>query len=152
MRETLTIWTIGYGGRSKKNLLEILKEHNIRVVVDVRSFPTSKVEDFKRENMAKWLSENSKKYVWLGKELGGYRRGGYEKYMKSDDFKRGIEKLIEIAKKNKTCILCLERNPKYCHRRFIAAYLTHIGIKVVHILKKDAYVCHISDYAKEGEK
>ncbi|MEM2691803.1 MAG: DUF488 domain-containing protein, partial [Candidatus Bathyarchaeia archaeon] len=35
--------------------LELLREHGIQVLVDIRSFPTSKIEHFKREQMEKWL-------------------------------------------------------------------------------------------------
>jgi uncharacterized protein (DUF488 family) len=55
--------------------LELLKEHAIQVLADIRSFPTSKIEHFKKEAMEKWLPEHGVEYLWLGRELGGYRRG-----------------------------------------------------------------------------
>ncbi|MEM3357056.1 MAG: DUF488 domain-containing protein [Candidatus Bathyarchaeia archaeon] len=131
-----TIWTIGHSNRSKNAFLEMLKEHEIQVLVDIRSFPTSKVEHFKRENLEKWLPENGIEYVWLGKELGGYRKGGYKRHMRTKLFKEGIKKLMEIATQKRTCIMCMETNPKYCHRRFIAAHLERKGVKVVHIISK----------------
>jgi uncharacterized protein (DUF488 family) len=134
-RET-TLWTIGYSNRSVNTFLELLKEHEIQVLVDVRHFPTSKMEHFKREQMEKWLLENGVEYVWLGKELGGYRKGGYKRYMRTKMFREGIKKLLDIASQKKTCIMCLEPNPKYCHRRFIAAYLERKGVKVIHITAK----------------
>ena len=132
----ITIWTIGHSNRSIETFAGLLKEHEIRTVVDIRSFPTSKIEHFKKEEMEKWLPENGIKYIFLGKELGGYRRGGYRAYMKTDQFREGIEKLIEISKKYRTCIMCMEPNSKYCHRRFISAHLEVKGIEVVHILKE----------------
>jgi uncharacterized protein (DUF488 family) len=74
--------------------LQLLKEHNIEVLVDVRSFPTSKIEHFKREEMEHWLLEHYVDYIWLGKELGGYRQGGYRAHMRTRLFKEGIKKLI----------------------------------------------------------
>ncbi|MDH7606332.1 MAG: DUF488 domain-containing protein [Candidatus Bathyarchaeota archaeon] len=131
-----TIWTVGHSSRSMNAFLELLKEHEIQVLADVRSFPTSKVEHFKKENMEKWLPENGIVYVWLGKELGGYRKGGYKRHMRTNLFKEGIKKLLEIASQKRTCIMCLEPNPKYCHRRFIAAHLERKGVKVVHIIAR----------------
>jgi len=61
----VSIWTIGHSNRSIETFLELLKEHNIEVLVDVRSFPTSKVEHFKREEMGRWLPQNGVEYVWL---------------------------------------------------------------------------------------
>jgi len=130
------LWTIGHSNRSMETFLELLREHNIQVLADVRSFPTSKVEHFKREEMECWLPERGIEYVWLGKELGGYRRGGYRTHMRTKIFREGIKKLLEIAASKRTCIMCMEPNPKYCHRRFISAHLERKGGKVVHIITK----------------
>jgi len=134
--DNVSIWTIGHSNRSMETFLELLREHNIWILVDVRSFPTSKIEHFKREEMERWLPKHGIEYVWLGKELGGYRRGGYRRHMRTKPFKEGINKLLEIAALNRTCIMCMEPNPKYCHRRFISAYLERKGVNVLHIISK----------------
>jgi len=130
------VWTIGHSNRSMETFLELLREHNIQILVDVRSFPTSKIEHFKREEMERWLPKHGIEYVWLGKELGGYRRGGYRKHMRTKLFKEGINKLLEIAAVKRTCIMCMEPNPKYCHRRFISAYSEKKGVNILHIITK----------------
>jgi len=56
--------------------------------------------------------------------------------MRTKLFKDGIERLFEIAGQKRTCMMCLEPNPKYCHRRFISAYLERKGVRVVHIIAK----------------
>jgi uncharacterized protein (DUF488 family) len=133
--QTIT-WTIGHSNRSIEKFLELLNEHEIQVLVDVRSFPTSKIEHFKREQMETWLTQYGIEYVWLGKELGGYRRGGYKKHVRTKTFREGIRRLLEIAKNKRACIMCMEVNPKYCHRRFISAHLERKGVKVQHIIEK----------------
>lgn len=132
----LQIWTIGHSNRSSTAFLNLLREHEIQVIADVRSFPTSKIEHFKKEYMEKWLPEHSVEYVWLGKELGGYRKGGYKKHMKTKIFKEGVKQLLEIARNKRTCLMCMEVNPKYCHRKFISKYLEKKGVKVIHIIAK----------------
>ena len=134
--QKLRIWTIGHSNRSIEVFLELLREHSIQVLADIRSFPTSKIEHFKREEMERWLPENGIEYVWLGKELGGYRKGGYKRHMRTKLFREGVKKLLEIAKQKRTCIMCMEKNPKYCHRRFISAYLERKGVEVIHIIEK----------------
>lgn len=114
----------------------MLKEHKIEVLVDVRRFPTSKVEHFRKEAMEQRLPEQGIEYVWLGEELGGYRHGGYKAYMRTELFKDGTKRLSEIASQKRTCIMCMEPNPKYCHRRFISAYLESEDTKVAHIIAK----------------
>ena len=132
----LTIWTIGHSNRSKEEFLNLLREHSIEVLADIRSFPTSKIEHFKKENLEKWLPENGVEYVWLGKELGGYRKGGYKRHMRTKLFREGVQRLLEIAKQKRTCMMCMEKNPKYCHRRFLSAYLERKGVEVIHIIEK----------------
>jgi uncharacterized protein (DUF488 family) len=134
--DNISVWTIGHSNRSKETFLELVKEHNIEVLVDVRSFPTSKIEHFKREEMEHWLLEHDIEYVWLGKELGGYRQGGYKTHMRTKLFKEGIKRLLEIAADKRMCIMCMEPNPKYCHRRFISTHLERKGAKVIHIITK----------------
>ena len=134
--QKLRIWTIGHSNRSIEVFLELLREHSIQVLADIKSFPTSKIEHFKREEMERWLPENGIEYVWLGKELGGYRKGGYKRHMRTKLFREGVKKLLEIAKEKRTCIMCMEKNPKYCHRRFISAYLERKGVEVIHIIEK----------------
>ncbi|MFQ6064556.1 MAG: DUF488 family protein [Candidatus Bathyarchaeia archaeon] len=132
----ISIWTIGHSNRSTKYFLDLLAEHGIEVLIDVRRFPTSKVEHFRREEMEKWLRKHGIEYIWMGGELGGYRRGGYRVYMKTKQFAEGAARLLELAKEKRVCIMCLEPNPKYCHRRYISAYLEKQNVKVIHILKK----------------
>jgi len=133
---SLTIWTIGHSNRSKEEFLNLLREHSIEVLADIRSFPTSKIEHFKKENLEKWLPENGVEYMWLGKELGGYRKGGYKRHMRTKLFREGVQKLLEIAKQKRTCMMCMEKNPKYCHRRFLSAHLERKGVEVIHIIER----------------
>ncbi|MGD8506103.1 MAG: DUF488 domain-containing protein [Candidatus Bathyarchaeota archaeon] len=131
-----TIWIIGHSNRTQESIIELLREHKIEVLVDIRRFPTSKVEHFKKEAMEKWMPEQGIEYVWLGEELGGYRRGGYKAYMRTKLFKQGKQRLLAILKQKKTCIMCMEPNPKYCHRRFISADLERQDTRVLHIIAK----------------
>ena len=136
MEEKLRICTIGHSNRSIDTFLEFLSEHEIQILVDVRSFPTSKIEHFKREEMEKRLPEHGIEYVWLGKELGGYRRGGYKRHMRTKFFREEVKQLLEIAEAERACIMCMEVKPKHCHRRFISAHLERKGVKVIHIIAK----------------
>ncbi len=130
------IFTLGTSKRSEEDFIEILLFYGIENVVDVRSFPRSKIEIFCRENLSELLHREGLKYTFLGRELGGLRKGGYDSYTKTPEFALGIDKLEEIAGRGLSVIICAERFPWKCHRRWIAREMHHRGWHVIHIIDK----------------
>ncbi|MGQ9854113.1 MAG: DUF488 domain-containing protein, partial [Candidatus Oleimicrobiaceae bacterium] len=112
-----------------------LRAHGIRRIVDVRRFPTSRsFPHFDQEPLRGALSEAGIEYRWLGPNLGGFRSGGYEAYMRTQAFAAGIAELRDLATGLPTAIMCSEGLFFRCHRRFIAEELVRQGWRVVHIL------------------
>jgi len=107
---------------------------NVKVVVDVRRFPTSRFKHFEGEELSRLLKGEGFSYVYLGEELGGYRRGGYEAYLGRQEFRQGLEKLEELARQMRVVVLCAERLPWRCHRRFIGQELERDGFRVEHVI------------------
>ena len=130
------IYTLGTSTRAMDEFIELLTCHNVDVVVDVRRFPTSRFKHFCREKLEGLLPQAGIDYVYMGKELGGYRRGGYQNFMASPQFQGGIGRLEEIARQKRTAVICAERFPWRCHRRFIALELERRGWRVSHIIDK----------------
>lgn len=92
--------------------------------MDVRRFPTSRFEHFKKDNLGKTCNKDGIEYFYMGDNLGGYREGGYEAYTKTEKFKIGIEKLKTLTATKTICIVCAETLPWKCHRRFIGKSLS----------------------------
>lgn len=137
------IYSIGHSNLSLDQLLDLLQLYEIKAIADVRRFPTSKkYPHFQRSNLQTELEENSIKYLWLGELLGGYRKGGYQSYMKSESFLKGIEELIEMARSQKIAFLCAEKLFLRCHRRFISDYLFQSGWKIIHIFDENIIYPH----------
>ncbi|MFQ6077077.1 MAG: DUF488 family protein [Candidatus Bathyarchaeia archaeon] len=130
-----TVYTIGYGGRKFEDFVHLLKRHGVVVVVDVRRFPKSKYPGFDGKSLQEALPKLGIEYLYLGDLLGGFRRGGYQKYMESREYQEGIKRLLEVVEKGGAAIMCVERSPRACHRRFITSTLEGLGVKVVHIIK-----------------
>jgi len=128
------VYTLGTSTRTLEEFTALLRHLEVEVVVDVRRFPSSRFEHFKKEELARSLPEAGIDYCHLGGELGGYRRGGYQAFLASEEFKRGLEKLERIAKEKKIAIVCAERLPWRCHRRFIGGELERRGWKVIHVV------------------
>jgi uncharacterized protein (DUF488 family) len=128
------IYTIGHSSQSIDQFLELLHIYQIKALVDVRRFPTSKQHPyFGRHNLQSELEKNKIDYFWLGEFLGGYRKGGYQLYMQSEAFLQGINELTRIAERQNTAFMCAEKLFFRCHRRFIADRLLQLNWKVIHI-------------------
>lgn len=130
------IYTLGTGLRSFEDFIEIINSYSIEVVIDVRSYPTSKIEHFKKTNLENLLKKEMLDYNFLGKELGGFRKGGYHSYTRTNEFQMGVDKLEAIAGKKISVIICSEHFPWKCHRRFIGLALQRRGWRVEHIIDK----------------
>jgi uncharacterized protein (DUF488 family) len=131
------IYTLGTSTRSFAEFLEILSVYGIQVVIDVRRFPSSRFEQFDRENFTALLADSGIDYIYMGDELGGYRRGGYQDYTSSTEFQTGLDKLVDEAQDRVAVIVCAERLPWRCHRRFIARELEKRGLQVNHVLDRE---------------
>jgi len=140
------VYTVGHSNRGLEELINLLKRYGIRVIIDIRRFPTSrKYPHFNRENLSRSLEGVGIKYFWLGNELGGFREGGYEKYMASNEWLRGYEhllKLLEEFKDTNIALMCSERLWFKCHRRFISDALVRDGFKVIHIIDAERVYVH----------
>jgi uncharacterized protein (DUF488 family) len=136
------IFTIGHSTRNLDELIELLRCHKVSALVDVRHFPTSRRNpQFNKSNLDIKLPESYIQYHWI-EELGGFREGGYEKYMDSEGFNLGLNKLFAIAKHKTTAMMCAELLWFRCHRASIASLLTKNGWDVVHIFDKKRTQIH----------
>jgi uncharacterized protein (DUF488 family) len=144
-----TIYTIGHSTRSLDELIEALRAHNIKILVDIRAFPMSRRHpQFNREHLAGELPNAGIEYVWK-KEMGG-RRGkqmndspntalrndsfrNYADYMLTPPFAAAAAEVRALAEKFPTAIMCAERMWFQCHRMLVSDYFTAHGDDVQHI-------------------
>lgn len=142
------IFTIGHSTRNLDELIALLRRHEVSALIDVRHFPNSRRNpQFNKKNLEIKLPESYIQYHWIG-ELGGFREGGYKKYMDSKEFNLGLNKLLEIAKDRTTAIICAELLWFRSHRASIASLLTKNGWHVVHIFDEGRTQIH--KLRKEG--
>lgn len=130
------IYTLGTDRRTEEDFVEILLAYNIQSLIDVRSFPRSRIPIYIKKNLENLLIQEGIDYHYLGKELGGFRKGGYVSYIITDEFIKGIELLESIAEQKNSVIVCAEKLPWKCHRRWIARELQKRGWIVEHIIDK----------------
>lgn len=132
------IYTIGYQGKSIDELIKILRKYNINHLVDVRSLPRSRLNDFNKEELKESLFYKSIYYKHKP-ELGGLIDIDYKEKMKTKEWKIAYNELEELAEEGKTVIMCMEKDPMKCHRRFIAEKLEEDGFEVIHIGKSGSW-------------
>jgi len=132
------VYLIGHGNMKLDEFLKILKEKKVDMLVDVRSAPFSRyVPDFNKENLKEFLLKNNIDYVHMGSILGGRHPEGFNKYMNSNEFKKGIAILQEGINGSRAAIMCSEIDYRKCHRRFIGSKLADEGFIVEDISKND---------------
>ena len=144
-----TIWTIGHSTRTIEYFLDLLRTNDIQAIADVRSYPGSRrYPHFNVDALRESLIGRGVEYVQF-KKLGGRRRGSadsphtvwrssafraYADHMETAEFREGIEELLELARRQRTAIMCAEAVWWRCHRSMIADYLKALGVTVEHIM------------------
>jgi uncharacterized protein (DUF488 family) len=132
------IYTLGTDRRSEEYFVEILLAYDLGLVLDVRSRPWSRnFPHFSRESLEESLGRMQVGYRWLGAGLGGLRKGGFAAYAGTEEFAGAVDALEALAREAQAVILCSERFPWKCHRKWIARELTRRGWRVEHIIEKD---------------
>jgi uncharacterized protein (DUF488 family) len=124
----------------------MLRHQRIESVVDVRSYPYSRVAPhFGREQLEESLPSVDIAYLFMGEELGGrptkeehYDGHGhalYELMAEEPSFQQAIDTLLSRAATERLAIVCSEADPEHCHRRLLVGkVLTENGIQLRHIL------------------
>lgn len=128
------IYTIGHSNHQLPRLIEMLKQHKIMLVIDVRRYPSSRYNpQFNRPQLAEGLKQSEIEYLFMGNKLGG--KDAFEVIKARPEFKEGISELINLVGQNaRAAILCAEENPANCHRsQLLEPEFMVRGVKVVHI-------------------
>ena len=128
--ESLRFYTIGYGSlNSVQDLKDIMVKHGIKLLLDVRSKPNTK--RFSRKELLDTFDLNYASRP----EMGGFahRIDQYEDWLKCAE--DGLQALIMAGNSGiKVLIMCAEKNPDVCHRKyFVARALEEGGHKVKHL-------------------
>jgi uncharacterized protein (DUF488 family) len=143
------LYTIGHSTRSIEDLLEALRAHGIKTLVDIRAFPMSRrLPQFNRESLEATLANAGIRYVGM-KALGGYRKKiredspnialrnasfrNYADYMLTSEFETAMMGLIALSGEGPTAYMCAERVYFRCHRMLVSDWLVAHGNEVVHI-------------------
>ena len=144
-------YTIGHSTRTIPEFVDLLRDASAQLVVDVRTVPGSRRNpQFGSDALAASLKAAGIHYTHM-KALGGLRKPrrdsinagwkndsfrGYADYMQTEEFDAAIARLIELARQERTAIMCAEAVPWRCHRSLVADALIPRDVRVEHIMSE----------------
>lgn len=133
----MRIYTLGTADRSEAEIAKILFKYQIHVLADIRRSTTAPLKHLRRENIQNICGNNRVEYLYLGNELGSERESGMADNLDQALYQRGLGILKSVARTRGLLILCHEKDPHRCNRRFIAAELAKDDAEVFHLLSID---------------
>lgn len=144
------LYTVGYEGAELSAFLTTLCHLGIRQIIDVRELPLSRRRGFSKRALSEALQQKGISYTHL-KELGdpkpgreAARRGDfaefrriYKQHLRKVSSQEALAVVADLAAKQRSCLLCYERDSVHCHRSIVSAALAedwkftvnHIGVR-----------------------
>ena len=145
-RAGVTLYTIGYEGRSLQDFIADLRGSGIALLADVREAPVSRKPGFSKSALAGALHGVGIAYRHL-RALGcpkpirdAYKEDGdWVRYTRAfmrhlDQQPQAVNELAVLAAAQPTALLCYEADFNRCHRTYVArAVAKPLGARVCHI-------------------
>ena len=133
----MRLFTIGYSRRSVDEVIGMLREHEVPLLVDVRMWASSRFKpEFSRNRLAAALGEAGLTYVYL-RALGNAGKFSGAGRVVIHNPEEGFPELAALLERHgSVAIMCLERDPRECHRMDVAVEMarrlpelqvTHLG-------------------------
>jgi uncharacterized protein (DUF488 family) len=139
------LFTIGHSNHPIERFLDLVRGAGVTAIADVRSTPASRrCPWFNATRFAPALEAAGIAYAPLGDALGGrprdprlYRDGvaDYAAMARTEEFRAGLDRVGEGARRYRVCLMCAEREPLDCHRcLLVTRALAERGFAVGHVL------------------
>lgn len=140
------LFTIGHSNHPIERFVALVRGAGVTAIADVRSTPASRRYPwFNQARLAPHLAAEGLAYVPLGDALGGrprdprlYREDGVADYAamaRTEEFRAGLDRVADGARRYRVCLMCAEREPLDCHRcLLVARALAERGFSIGHVL------------------
>lgn len=144
----MTLYTIGFTGKSAEKFFSLLEKNDVVKLVDTRISNASQLAGFAKaadlEFFARRIGNigyfHELSFAPTKELLDRYRR----KAMSWDEYAtayvnlldmRQIAKNVNIGQLHQHCLLCSEHSPEHCHRRLLAEYLRsqRPDLQIIHL-------------------
>ena len=131
-----TIYTIGHGRHPLSYFLELLRQHQIAFVCDVRSAARSRWPQYNGPVLKEALQGAGIGYEHLP-ECGG------KVIAPAPELARGLERVLELAAELRVTLLCSESQPLTRHVRAPRANCHRVGLLAPRLRARGAQLIHI---------
>ena len=146
------LFTIGHSTHTAEKFLDLLRQHKVEAIGDVRSNPFSAwTPQFNRAALEPALRQANIQYVFLGDELGARRTerevyidgvARYERIAKLTAFQSGLERVRKGARKFRLALMCAEKDCLECHRTILVCRHLRRDLNIGHIQEDGAVETH----------
>ena len=137
------VLTIGYENATPASLIAALQGAGVRRLVDVRAIASSRRPGFAKTALSAALEEAGIGYLHL-RALGTPAEGRqaartgrpevmrriFTAHLQGTEAQAALANLSDVARRERVCLLCLEADPRRCHRTLVAEA---VGLPVVHL-------------------
>lgn len=152
-----SVFTIGHSNMTTDEMLKLLNRFGIDVVLDIRSYTSSRFNpQFNEKDFSSFLETKGIGYEWFGDVFGGHmyydkerqHRMTYSETLSTDRAKENLKAIRDAVKEGtRIAFMCSEAVPSQCHRYAMMGYaLEHPAdgrikpIPVQHILRNGKLV------------
>lgn len=147
------LYKIGYKKVGQADFVAALRAAKIKTLVDVRDVANSRRAGFSKKSLAAALDEAGIAYIHMrplgtpkaGREAA--RKGDtetmqriFEAKLAEPESQLALAETADLAKRGRTCIMCLEHDWRGCHRAIVARHIAEdFGIKPEHLSPEPHY-------------
>lgn len=140
------LYTIGHSTHEIGHFIGLLKTYGVNCVVDVRTLAASRFNpQYNKAALSASLRDHQITYIHMPAEFGArhtdpslltHGRVDFDKVRKSENFRKGVERIRHGVNKGFTiALMCAEADPLECHRFSLISFALKDEFDVVHILK-----------------
>jgi uncharacterized protein (DUF488 family) len=141
--ETADFFTIGYAGRTVRDIIRLLTSHGVATLVDIRYTPISQYRpEFSKRNLQAAVESAGLSYLHVpslgvprdirGRAVGEADRTAiwlwYDQYVVDRFARRNLHFFFNAAD-HPVAFMCVEADPTSCHRHRLSRGLERVGLR-----------------------
>jgi ATP-dependent DNA helicase RecQ len=152
----MILFTAGHSTATVGEFIELLRAHDVELLVDVRSKPRSRLSHFDQVPLQEAVESAGMRYRFMGDLVGGmprdprvaerWRQGKLDPIIidhlrHTDEWQEGVAEIARLVRRGTVvCLMCSEADASECHRKAVALDVTAVlpGVALHHVAVRTA--------------